>query len=218
MTSRATWRAARLAIACSIAATGAGCGPAAEGAGAAAPVPGGGAVEREPAAGLVPAGYGTLRQDDITVSIRSDAVLVKVTPLDEAVIRLAAPDTYGRLHALASSRREEAGRGPLREPELFLVSFFSYQPDVTFQPEDVQLFHQARNLRAFGIIPLTSGWGRQRLGQQETQNAIYVFDGPIDYTQAIRVRYGTTESDEWSRILPRLETERANVRTRAGGS
>lgn len=216
MNSGSISRTASLVLACSLAAGGAACAPAAEGPGGAAPMPGGGAVQREMTGVLVPAGHGTLRQDDFTVSIRSDAVLVKLTPLDESVIRLAAPDTYGRLQALASSRREEAARSSLREPELFLVSFFSYQPDVLFQPEDVQLFHQARILRASSIIPLTSGWGRQRLGQQETQNAIYVFDGPVDYTQAIRVRYGTTESDEWSRILPRLETERANVRTRAG--
>lgn len=163
---------------------------------------------------LVPAGYGTLKQDEITVSIRSGPVLVKVTPLDEAVIRLVAPDTYQRLSALATSRRAEAARNTPRSPELFLVSFFSYQPDVVFQPADLQLFHQARLIRPSAILPITAGWGRERLGQQESQTAIYSFEGPIDYAQAMRVRYGTGESDEWTQIISRLETERSKVLAR----
>jgi hypothetical protein len=144
-------------------------------------------------------------------------VQLKLTPLDEPVIRLLAPDTYQRLTALAASRREEAGRSLMRPPELFMVSFFSVQPDVAFQPEDVQLFHQARLMRPASIIPLTSGWGQLRLGQQETQAAIFAYEGPIDYTQPIRVRYGAVESDEWTQIIPRMESERARVLARAGG-
>jgi hypothetical protein len=163
---------------------------------------------------MVPPGLGTLRQDEVTVSIRSGAVLVKVTPLDESVIRLLASDTYQRLSALRESRRAEAARELMREPELFLVSFFSYQPDVTFQPEDVQLVDQARLLRASVIIPLTSGWGRQRLDQQETQTAIYAFDADIDFNQVLAVRYGLEESQEWRQIMSRLELERGRILSR----
>ncbi|MEX0907564.1 MAG: hypothetical protein WD054_04480 [Gemmatimonadota bacterium] len=167
---------------------------------------------------VVPAGYGTLRQDDITVPLQSGALLVKLTPLDEPTLRLLAPDTYSRLHAVRESRRDEAVRTALADPELFLVSFFSYQPDVSFQPEDVQLVYQARLLRPASVIPLTSGWGRQRLGQQETQSAVYTFEGPIDFDQTFTVRYGLIESSDWQRIVPLLETERAKIATRAGTS
>ncbi|MGH7446388.1 MAG: hypothetical protein ACRELT_02435, partial [Longimicrobiales bacterium] len=163
---------------------------------------------------MVGAGFGRLRQDEITVSIRSGAVLVKATPLDEAVIRLLAPDTYDRLSALRQSRSEEAGSMAMREPELFLVSFFSYQPDVAFQPEDQQLVYQSRLLRASAIIPLTTGWGRQRLDQQETQTAMYAFDAEIDFAQVLTVRYGAQQSDEWRQILVRLENERGRIRSR----
>lgn len=166
---------------------------------------------------LVPAGYGTLRQDDASVQLRSGPLLIKVIPLDERVTRLLAPDTYERLRALANSRRAEAGaRVGGANPELFLVSFFSYQPDVAFQSEDLQLTYQGRILRAAAILPVTGGFGRQRLDQQESQSAIYVFDEPIDYGQPFVVRYGFEQSDDWSRILPRLDLERAKVRARAG--
>lgn len=162
----------------------------------------------------LPIGFGTLKQDEITVSIRTGALLVKVTPLNESVIRLTAPDTYRRLHALAESRREEATRG-IGERELFLVSFFSYQPDVTFQPEDVQLSHQGRSLRPEAIVPLTAGWGQQRMQQQENQTAIYAVQGPIDFDQDLLVRYGQSETDMWRGFVAKLQAERVKVKTRA---
>lgn len=163
---------------------------------------------------LLPAGFGTLRQEEVTVSIRSDALLVKATPLDEAVIRLLAPDTYDRLSTLRRSRSEDASRTMMREPELFLVSFFSYQPDTSFQPEDLQIVYQSRLLRPAAIVPLTTNWGRQRLDQQETQAAIYAFDADIDFEQVLTVRYGTEESEEWRQIRTRLENERGQIRSR----
>ncbi len=66
---------------------------------------GGGAAEQNPAPSsssrsdsgaddLVPAGYGSLRQDDISVKVRLQTVLVRAIPLDESVIRLLSPDSY----------------------------------------------------------------------------------------------------------------------------
>ena len=103
----------------------------------------------------IPVGLGTLKQDEFTVGLRSDALLIKVTPLEEAIIRLAAPDTYNRLHALRESRAADAQGSNYGAPEMFLVSFFSYQPDVPFQPEDLQLEHQGQVMRPTSILPLT---------------------------------------------------------------
>ncbi len=163
----------------------------------------------------VPLGGGTLKQDEITMSIRTGPLMLKVTPLHESVIRLTAPDTYRRLHALADSRRAEASRG-LGDQELFLVSFFSNEPDVTFQPEDVQLTHQGKSLRPEAIVPVTPGWGQQRMQQQETQTAIYAFEGPLDHFQDITLRYGMEQTDVWRGIITRLETELGKVKSRVG--
>ena len=48
----------------------------------------------------IPPGYGTLRRDDIVVSLSTGTVAVQVLPLDEQVIRLLAPDTYRSLRQL----------------------------------------------------------------------------------------------------------------------
>src|SRR5687767_138522 len=72
----------------------------------------------------VPPGLGTLKQDEFTMGLRSGALLVKVTPLHESIIRLAAPDTYNRLRALRASREKEAiTRSNTEAPEAFLISF-----------------------------------------------------------------------------------------------
>lgn len=166
---------------------------------------------------MVPPGHGTLRRDDITLSVRNGPLLIQVTPLNEGIIRLLAPDMYNRMHSVAESKRRESGSAAEgNEPELFLVSFFSYQPDVEYQPEDFQLSHQGRLLSPLSVLPVTNGFGRQRLKQQESQSAVYVFSEKIDYNQRLVIRYGTAQTDAWSQIIPRLEIERARVRAKAG--
>ena len=103
-------------------------------------------------------------------------------------------------------------------PVLFLVSFFSREPNAEYRPDDVQISHRGRMQRAAGIVPLTTGWGRQLLQPQETQSAIYAFEPPFDYALPLTVRYGLLASDAWNQsILPRLEEERTRVLSRAGG-
>lgn len=164
---------------------------------------------------LVQPGFGTLKQDEFTVGLRSGNLLVKMTPLNERIIRLAAPDTYHRLRALAESRRTDAvARSNAQEPELFLVSFFSYQPDVEFNPEDVQIDYNGKLLRPATIIPLSPSWGKQRMGQQETVAAVYVFAEPIDYELPFVLKYGMDENRQWQSVIPKLQVERNKILSR----
>lgn len=170
----------------------------------------------DPDTALVPAGYGTLRQDEVTLSLRRDDLLIKITPLDEGVIRLTAPDTYDRLAEL-----KEGHRGALRrrasvdEPALFLVSLFSYEPNIPFQPEDVHLVNQGIRMRPLAIRPVTPRWGVQRLSQEETQMAVYAYDAGIDLEQELSVEYQDVRRGGWDRILQVIQAERARVRARA---
>jgi hypothetical protein len=164
-------------------------------------------------AGPAQAGHGTLHQDQFTVQLRSGALLIKVTPLAEEVIRLAAPDTYERLHALAESRTgESAAMLSTSHPRPFLVSLFSLEPDTPFDPEALHFMQQGRIHRPITIQSLTPGWGLERLPRQEVRNAIYTLDDTLDLTLPFTVSYGTNTSDEWGRILLRLQRERGRVR------
>lgn len=173
-------------------------------------------ASQDTAARAIPAGLGTLKQDEFTMALRAEALLIKVTPMHESIIRLAAPDTYNRLYALRESRIKDARDRSLNDsPDLFMVSFFSYQPDVTFQPEDLQIEHQGRLVRPSAILALTPSWGKGRLAQQEIATAIYVVTEPFNYELPIVVRYGTYENGEWQRIIPKLQVERGKVSGRA---
>ncbi len=167
---------------------------------------------------LVPAGYGTLIQDEFTLTLESGALRVKVTPLAESVIRLAAPDTYERLAGLAGSSRSEMGAEGGGDPSLFLVSFFSRAPTVRYEPESVHIVNRGLRYRPLAIRAITPGWGEQRLRQEETQMAVYAFDPAIDLEITLAVEYEGARDTSWEGILTRLELERARVRGRIGSS
>ena len=198
----------------------AGCAPVEPAPLPAPPAPPSSQQPADNAADLPPVGYGSLRQDEFSVEIMDGDLHVKLTPLAEQIVRLAAPDTYERLHALRNSRGATAREHTTSpDPALFLVSYFSRQPNVEYQPEELQLSHRGRLLRPVGIVPLTTGWGRQLLQPQQTQSAIYVFEPPFDYDLPLTVRYGLVQTDHWHEVvLPRIEDERARVLSRAGGS
>lgn len=180
-----------------------------------APAPGPAGPATAVAADTVPAGYGSLRQEDVTVALRTASLQLRVLPLDENILRLLAPDTHARL-AGTRDRLAAAHALPALAPTPFLVAFFSQQPAATYQPEDVRLVHAGRLLAPLAIAPVTSGWGRPTLDPQEAQLAVYWFEGPVDFGRAIVVRYGATESDGWREVVPRLDAERSRVRARAG--
>ena len=168
---------------------------------------------------LVPPGFGTLTQDQVTLRIQRRNLLIKVTPLEEWVIRLTAPDTYARLQGMVRTQGERAAGGAVSPPaNLFLVSFFSYVPDVTYEPEDLLLVNRGLRYRPRGIAPVTPSWGTQRLGQQETQMAVYAYDGGMDLETDLVVEYQDLRNEIWrDQIVPLLRAELAKARARAGG-
>ena len=166
---------------------------------------------------LVPPGYGSLLQDDVTLAVRAEAILLKVTPLEEWVLRLTAPDTWSRLSALAAAHRDEmARRTGVERPKLFLVSFFGAAPGAEFRPDDVRLQSRGRTLRPLLVRPITSGWGEERVGQGATQMAVYAFPSEIDLEQPLGVEYVGVTSSPWEEVLRRLDVERGRARSRAG--
>ena len=167
---------------------------------------------------LPPAGFGTLRQDEVSVPLLSGPLQIKVTPLAESVTRVTAPDTYRRLSGLASRFSPDAVRATGSDaPALFLVSFFSEAPDVSFVPEEIQLLSRGVRVRPGAILPVTPGWGQRRLQQRETEMAVYAFAEAVDLESDLVVAYGLVESGAWTAILPRVQAERARAAARARG-
>ncbi len=169
---------------------------------------------------LPPPGYGTLRQDDFTIAFQSGGLQIKVTPLDEEVIRLAAPDTYQRLHGLVASRTGPArelgrGGGQRKSPRVFLVSFFTNSQQAQYRPTELYIISRGIQYRPRSIVPLTPGWGREQVMQEQTQSAVYLFDPAIDLDIAFTLQYTNESTLAWAGIGRTLETERSRVLARA---
>lgn len=167
----------------------------------------------------IPVGYGTLRQDDIAIRLELQGLIVRAIPLDENLIRLLTPDSYRALRDLQESNKQAIAavtrRTGGRAPDLWYVSFFGVEPDVHFSPMELAITSSGRDFRALEVLPLSSGFGEQRLKQRETQSAIYLFEDAIDLNQPLTVTFQNVRNEDWEQILTRVERERALVRARA---
>ena len=205
-------------VALGIAALGA-CSPPSKG-GTTAVVP----VEDSSAHTGIPVGYGSLRQDDIAIRLEPEGMIVRAIPLDENVIRLLTPDSYRALRDLQESNRRAieaiTRRSGNRAPDLWYVSFYGLQDNARFTPMDLTITSGGQDFRPIDVIPLSAGFGEQRLRQRETQSAVYVYPGDIDVDHPLTVTFQGLQSSVWELLLQRIERERALVRARAlrGGS
>lgn len=170
---------------------------------------------------LPPAGYGTLRQEDVALRLRTATLQIRVVPLDERVTRLLASDTYNSFHRLKQSRAAEiqtaADRYGIGTTVLFLVTFFGGQDQARFDPQNLTIMSQNRFFRPVEIFPLSPLWSGQLLNQRETATAIYLFEDGITILQPFSVTYENTSTNRWEQVLRRLDRERASVLARAAG-
>ena len=167
----------------------------------------------------IPAGYGSLRQDDIAIRLEPPGLIVRAIPLDENVIRLLTPDSYRALRDLQESNRRTIDaitrRSGNRQPDLWYVSFYGLEDNARFSPMDLTITSGGQDFRPIDVITLSTGFGEQRLHQRETQSAVYVYPGDIDVDHPLTVTFQGLQSSVWELLLQRIERERALVRARA---
>ncbi len=189
--------------------------------GAAASVPVSGVPQADTAGlALLPPGYGSLRQDDLSLRIDAGTVLIRALPLDEALIRLLTPDSYRALHDLKEGSRTQidaiARRYGGRPVSVWLVSFYGVEPNARFTPGDLIISSGGRDFRPYDMLSLTVGFGENRLRQRETQSALYVYDGDVQVNQPVSMAYQGSVDGSWEQTLQTIERERAMVRARSG--
>ena len=167
----------------------------------------------------IPAGFGSLRQDEIAIRLEPQGLIVRAIPLDETVIRLLTPDSYRALRDLEESNRRSiegiTRRSGGRSPDLWYVSFYGLEENARFSPMELVITSGGQDFRPLDVIPLSTGFGEQRLRQRETQSAVYVFPGDIDVDHPLTVSFQGQQSVIWEQLLQRIERERALVRARA---
>jgi len=174
---------------------------------------------------FVPVGYGTLRQDDISLKIAPVSGLqVKAIPMDERLLRLLSPDSYRALRGLMTSKEAALNtvkeRNRLPSYSVWYVTFFAIeQGETRFSPQEFIISNTGRDFRPIDVLPLTPGFGEYRLRQREAQSALFVFDGQIDVNQPTTATMeGTSSATNWTLVLQAIERERALVRSRAAAA
>ena len=167
----------------------------------------------------IPAGFGTLKRDDIGVRFATGTVEIQCLPLDEQVIRLLATDTYHSLTQLIRSRQDDiaaaAERAGVAKPTLVLVTFYGLVPQARFNPEDLNISSRGRLFRPAGIVPLSPTWGSYQLDARQQAVAIYLFEDGITFRETLSISYQGQNNDGWTRALRLLDQERSRVRARA---
>ncbi len=169
---------------------------------------------------LIPAGLGSLRQEDIAMRLVVQGLQVRVIPLDEGFIRTLSPDSYRTLHDIGLSKRAEIAeivrRTGVPSVSLWYVSFFNVQQgEARYSAQDVILTTMGRDFRPLDILPLTPGFGNQRLRQREQAHALFVFDGAINPNQNLSLTLEAQTGGDWRAVVQRVERERALIRSRA---
>jgi hypothetical protein len=174
--------------------------------------------------GLIPAGFGTLRQDQIAIRVQINGLTVSAIPLEESVIRTLAPDSYRTLHAIRESKKAALetlrSRTGLTSVQAWYVWFFNTQQgDARFDAFDLLIRSVGQDFRPLDALPLTSGFGDGRVAQRGTQAALYAFDPQIDLNQPLTVTALGQQSTVWGdAMLPLIERERSLVWSRASAA
>lgn len=174
---------------------------------------------------FVPAGFGSLRQDDIALKISpSSGLQVRAIPLDERILRLLSPDSYRSLRDILRSKDKELTavreRGRLSSYSIWYVSFYALeQGETRFSPQEFIISNVGRDFRPVDVLPLSPGFGEYRLKQREVQSALLVFDGQLDVNQPLTAQVeGISSVTDWGRVVQSIERERAAVRSRAAAA
>lgn len=167
----------------------------------------------------IPAGFGSLKRDEVVVRFATAQLEIQVLPLDEQVTRLLAPDTYLSLAGLVRSRdpdiQSAAARAGVDRPTLVMITFLGLVPQARFNPEDVSITSRGRLFRPMGIVPISPTWSSYQLEAREQAAAIYLFEPGISFTETMAVSYQGLASEAWNRTVRVLDQERTRVRARA---
>jgi hypothetical protein len=168
---------------------------------------------------LPPAGFGSLRQDEVGIRFGDARLAIRVLPLDERVTRLLAPDAWRSLRDMKTSRAADIGiiarQAGHDTVSAFMVTYFALQPAVRFDPDGLTITSGNRTFRPLAHVAITPRFTEGTLELRQQAAAIYLFEPDIDILRPISVSYSGRTSDAWSETLRLLNTERARVLARA---
>jgi hypothetical protein len=167
----------------------------------------------------VPPGYGSLRQDDIQLTLRTPTLEIRFLPLDPRTGNLLANDAYTSFRKLLLDNRariDEVARSKgISQPGVVYVSFFGLAPGASFDAEVLAIVVRNRLLRPLGIVPYTPGFLEQRLDARQSKSAFYLYEEAVPVLEPFQLQYQNQYTADWDPKLSRINGERQRVALRA---
>lgn len=167
---------------------------------------------------VVPPGFGSLGQDDLTLKLRTPTLEVRFLPLDTRVSNLLANDAYKSLSQLVERNRPKIDsvardRGVSR-PGIAFVSFYGIQAGAFFDASVLAILFRGRLLRPIGIVSYTPQFSEGRLEPRQLVSAFYLFEEQIPVLEPFQIQYYNSVAD-WGGRLSTINSERQRVAMRA---
>ena len=170
-------------------------------------------------ADVLPGGYGSLTQNDLSLRIRTNDIDIRFVPLDPRVTRLLGKDSWESLRSVVVSRRAAidsvANTSGISRAGLAVVTFFALQANARFDPQSVSVRVRSREFRPLAIVPFSGRFTSQQLDVREQVSAIYLFEEELPVNDSFVVLYAGEASDDWNNKQRTLERERGRVALRA---
>lgn len=173
---------------------------------------------------LPPAGYGRLSREEVSLTLRTDELMILVQPIHPVTLRVVPGDAFDRITALLQTVERRIADGNLRsgyaEAGLILVTFYGNSDRARFSPELLTIIASGQLLNASTLIPLTSNWQSLTVERRQTARALFVLNGTLNVLEPFSVTYGANTTADWGRRRLRLledELVRAKGRAAADG-
>jgi hypothetical protein len=163
---------------------------------------------------LPPPGYGTLKQDDIAVTIQMEDMEIRLIPLDERVLRLLSPDAYASLHGILVSRGPDidavSRRNGVTAPGVLFVTFFARRSGARYDPGNINVSIRNQLYRPIGMVPYSDNFNAQQLELRQQASGLILFEAQLPVFEPFGMSYGAF-SQGWESRLQRVHRERARV-------
>lgn len=157
---------------------------------------------------------GFLDQDDVTVRMAGQALIVDILPMNAEVLALATDDLRTYLQEALRKVPDTVPPDLQRNGTFFLVGFSSTEKEVLFEPTQLQLNSEGRRYWPRYIVPVTAGFGNRVLELFRPVFGVYVYDPGIDLLSTLEFSYGDTISSgtRWRAVVQNVEEARSRAR------
>ena len=157
---------------------------------------------------------GFLDQDDVTIRMAGQALIIDILPMNAEVLALATDDLRTYLQEALRKVPDTVPPDLQRNGTFFLVGFSSTEKEVLFEPTQLQLNSEGRRYWPRYIVPVTAGFGNRVLELFRPVFGVYVYDPGIDLLSTLEFSYGETISSgtRWRAVVQNVEEARSRAR------